>query len=894
MAEEPTCVTPLDFPHRPLNRPALDRIAYRIGAYPHFREAMMRSINQSLPLAGWTHRAPDDPGIALLEGAAILGDILTFYQEHYANEAWLRTARWRDSISDLVRVLGYRLSPGLAGAGTFAFQVKGDAPVTIPAGHPLKADLAELTAQVDFETSAECIAHPALGKFHLYRTRNYADELTAARSICELGPGSAQTLVGENALKAGDRLVLIPSEELWSGSGSTHPAQTVPQFIKLTKVEIVLDRVILHLEGAIATSWTGGATAARVGREFRHFGHNAPIKTTSSVLTGSTITGASQVTTDFNRHLDHLCSQATSLSPYLDVRIMPLDSEVSDLAIGGNILITAPSVSYSGSGKSPYSAMRIISAASPGPMTVGNLSGSTTFVTLQSDLVPNADLSNPTVDLRTMRIHELKGPLFTLRALPTFSWGALPASASNLLCFYGTQRDAVLMAGRRLFLRAPDGREADLTCANPPEDFPADPSEPDLPRMWPLDFTQVPAGFRHEDFDEAAPTVDVFGNLVDVTQGKTERDVPLGNGDARLSFQTFKLPKAPLTYFLSVSATPPEAPELSVWVNGREWTRVDSFFGRSAEEQVWLVREDADGNSYVQTGDGETGARLPSGLQNIVARYRTGSGAYGRAKDGTSPTTPLKLPNLDKLHLLGEVSGGSTPESEDKAREAAPGKIQGLGRLVSIRDYETEVLGIAGVITATAAWGLVDNTPAVLLCVLLEAGREGEFGSLTDADTSSIADTIASYQRCRGSNRFPVVARQAFYRHAWVELTYAADPALIPADVEAAILAALGLADDEGTERSGLFGLRARRLGQPEYATSIEAAVQRVAGVRWCRVTASGLFAAHLADPAAQLLPTAPRTRSELLACDEDELLQLHAAHVVLTSAPTGTVDPCA
>jgi hypothetical protein len=892
MAEEPTCVTPLDFPHRPLNRPALDRIAYRIGAYPHFREAMMRSINQSLPLAGWTHRAPDDPGIALLEGAAILGDILTFYQEHYANEAWLRTARWRDSISDLVRVLGYRLSPGLAGAGTFAFEVKGDAPVTIPAGHPLKADLAEVTTQVDFETSTECVAQPALGKFHLYRERNYSGTL-AGRSKFEITAVDGETdslSLTALGLKKGDKLVLVPGETMWSSPGTTYTAQSVPQFLTVTKVTTTLGRVIVEIEGTLTSQWSSTATAYVLGRNFRHFGHSAPPK-----YVVPTSTGASVSTTSYDRGLDHDCTEPTAVSPSLDTDLIPLDQEVGDLALGSQLLVIGQvSISW-GSTRDPFAVVRTIASATAGPATLGNLSGPSTHVRFTQDLIRNpAASTDPYADIRGIRIHELKSPALTISRVATHPSGNLPASGNNLLFFYGLQKDAALLAGRRLFFRAPDGRTADVVCTSTAMDFFGSVATAHIPRMCGLDFAPSPAGFTYADFDETNPTVEVFGNLVDVTQGKTERDVPLGNGDARLSFQTFKLPKAPLTYFLSASATPPEAPELSVWVNGREWTRVDSFFGRSAEEQVWLVREDADGNSYVQFGDGETGARLPSGLQNVVARYRTGSGAYGPAKDGSSPTTPIKLLNLHKLHLLGEVSGGSAAETEDKAREAAPGKIQGLGRLVSIRDYETEVLGIAGVITATAAWGLVDNTPAVLLCVLLEAGREGEFGSLTDADTSSIADTIASYQRCRGSNRFPVVVRQAFYRYAWTEITYAADPALIPADVEAAIHAALGLAGDEATERSGLFGLRARRLGQPEYATSIEAAVQRVAGVRWCRVTASGLFAAHLADPAAQALPTAPRNRSELLSCGEDELLQLHTAHIVLTSAPTGTVDPCA
>ena len=61
-----------------------------------------------------------------------------------------------------------------------------------------------------------------------------------------------------------------------------------------------------------------------------------------------------------------------------------------------------------------------------------------------------------------------------------------------------------------------------------------------------------------------------------------------------LAFQTFKLPKAPLTYFNSAGETPPEVPELQIYVAGRRWTRVPSMFGRGAKEEIYIVREDAD------------------------------------------------------------------------------------------------------------------------------------------------------------------------------------------------------------------------------------------------------------------------------------------------------------
>ena len=145
MACDPLIDDGFVFPRRANNRPALPHIGYRIGRYDDFVEAMLRRIDAALPLAAWTHREPDDPGIALLQGAAILGDILSFYQEHYANEAYLRTAAWRESVAELVRLTGYRLAPGPRRPrdpglrGCAARQ-----PVTIREGFPVKADLQDV------------------------------------------------------------------------------------------------------------------------------------------------------------------------------------------------------------------------------------------------------------------------------------------------------------------------------------------------------------------------------------------------------------------------------------------------------------------------------------------------------------------------------------------------------------------------------------------------------------------------------------------------------------------------------------------------------------------------------------------------------------------------------
>src|SRR3990172_13369398 len=135
MSAKPTldacgCCEP-DAPATPLtiyNRPALAALVYRVGDYPTFRQAMLQAIPRlgrklaqelglpASPLERWTARQSDDYGIALLEMWATLGDVLTFYQERIANEAYLRTAVERDSVRRLAAMLDYRLNPGVGGA----------------------------------------------------------------------------------------------------------------------------------------------------------------------------------------------------------------------------------------------------------------------------------------------------------------------------------------------------------------------------------------------------------------------------------------------------------------------------------------------------------------------------------------------------------------------------------------------------------------------------------------------------------------------------------------------------------------------------------------------------------------------------------------------------------
>jgi hypothetical protein len=80
-----------DTPVAVVNRPALPAISYRIGTYATFMASMQAALSSSSypALASLKTRDPGDFSIALIDAWAEVLDIITFYTERLANEAYL-------------------------------------------------------------------------------------------------------------------------------------------------------------------------------------------------------------------------------------------------------------------------------------------------------------------------------------------------------------------------------------------------------------------------------------------------------------------------------------------------------------------------------------------------------------------------------------------------------------------------------------------------------------------------------------------------------------------------------------------------------------------------------------------------------------------------------------
>ena len=316
---------------------------------------------------------------------------------------------------------------------------------------------------------------------------------------------------------------------------------------------------------------------------------------------------------------------------------------------------------------------------------------------------------------------------------------------------------------------------------------------------------------------------------------------------------------------------------------GRLWQRVDTFFGQAADAEVYVVRADGAGGHVVQFGDGLSGARLTSGRNNVMAAWRVGSGAMGDLAEDESPKAKDRLKPLSKVMMPGPVTGGAAPESMGGAREAAPGRMQSLGRLVGLADYEAEALAVPGVVKAGAVFAAEAQRPAIALTVLTE-----------DESPEAVAAVEAAMRhadRCRGPARHPLEVVGGRRRYVHLSLLLGYDPAFRTADLDAAVTAALGaLPQADGIPPdTGLFALPQQRFGQDIHISQAIAAVQSVAGVVWVKPDAFGKLPATSDDPAELSVPARPGIAARLTVLPS-EVLALSELHLTL-SVSTVTSD---
>lgn len=198
------------------NPPGLDAVRYRVGEYGRFVSAMLdRLSGPAYPaLRNLTVRTPDDPAIALVDAAAVVGDVLTFYSERIANEGYLRTATEEGSLALLGGLVGHKPRPGVAAETYLAYTVDRDprsgqeTTVVVPRGTRSQSVPGQGEEPQSFETVEDLAARWSWNELQVLQRRPY--QLT----VTQLAKRSSLFAAGTtNNIKQGDQLLLIFSAD---------------------------------------------------------------------------------------------------------------------------------------------------------------------------------------------------------------------------------------------------------------------------------------------------------------------------------------------------------------------------------------------------------------------------------------------------------------------------------------------------------------------------------------------------------------------------------------------------------------------------------------------------------------------------------------------------------
>ncbi len=893
--EETTALTPENH----ANPPGQNALVYRMGRHASFKAAMKAALARQPALHGLTTREDDDFSIALLDTAATVMDVLTFYQERIANEGYLRTATERLSLLELAHAIGYELRPGVAASTYLAFELE-SAPtsamqVSLEAGISAQSVPAPGQLPQTFETVEKIDARV---EWNLLRAQTSLPFRPTRQTMSVTLRGTA------TQLKQGDFLLIVGDERLHNLDSEQWDVRQVVR-LDLDPRKQVTQVTFNQPLGWELPPYTVNPAAQNVHvYAFRSraalFGHNAPDwRLLPDDVRGrfvSTRRPRGRIVTD------------TGQWPGFDLdtsqNVLELDAVYPAIVPGSWVVLSSPDYRELG---------KVLSAGESAEANFG-LSSKVTRLSLEMENFANFSRARRSAVLlaQSEELPVAESPLVEIPAgAPSARLGLeagvlAPLEGGELLLekvvMDFPRNRALAVSGQRMRVRV-RASSINLSAANGVSKT--------IPYLESLVMLQSPvqlsggrtrltlmdkAGFRGSadvtpdqvilaaaaaddplvsevveversllaadeahtrvelqraltnSFDRA--TVSIQGNLAFATQGETRREI-LGSANAGRPWQRFTLKQSPLTY---VSADTPSgaASTLQLRVNDLLWQPAGSLYGQEAAAQVYTARQDDDGKTSVQFGDGGSGARPPSGSENIVAVYRIGSGQVGNVAAGAISMLQSRPLGLKAVTNPLPAAGGDDPEPRDQARRNAPMTTLTLDRLVSLQDYEDFSRAFAGIAKAQAAWLWDGAQRSVVITV---AGPNGLAVRPGERTYDSLAQAIRRYG----------LPYQPFLLLSFSPLTFALqarvdlDPRRTPETVLAGVRSALHAA----------FCFEARDLSHGVAASQVLAVIQAAPGV-----VMADLNTLHLSGAAAGTVLPLPPLRANPARRDAAGLIQ--------------------
>ena len=837
---------PLPSPSNPPNR---ETLAYRAGTYADFLRRMRTALplltvagpdgQPQQPLAPLRTAADDDPSMALLGAAAVVADVLTFYGERIANEGYLTTALERRSVLELARAVGYELVSGVAATTYLAFTAEDTAAVRgrclIPVGTAAHSLPGPGESQQVFETSQALTVRTTWNELSPRKSRRQSlrdgsNVLFLDGTTTKLNPGDLLLVIWRGISGAPDiyQTALVKSVTVMrpeqktrvellaalqppaAATGSSLSAglindQSVPFTEQAVRDDVMMKRwseadlaslldlrgweeddvlsVIARLRASSDTTVEVYALRQRLGC----FGNNAPSRDDiPSGTVPSDTDWQGRAPDSHNIWTDH-SGDAWSPAP-----MIYLERSVPEVLAGTFVVLRDNAAGRE--------SIFTVQSAADRTLAQYGLTGTATGLSLlqMSGAAPNRTDATKYA-LRTTTAFVVSERL-TLATLPILD--PLPTGDPTIIeldtMVLGLRPDQPLWVRGEPWKAAGTVRHQIVRIASVVHEC----GYTRLSLQQPL----------RDTFSRGS--VRINANVVMATHGETTPDEVLGSGDATQTYQEFRLHRPNLVYTPAPTLTGLKS-SLQVFVDGHLWQEVASFYGCGPSDAVYLVRHDDDGLAAITFGDGVRGRRLPSGQENVIARYRTADVLAG-SLDAFRLTLLRDLPlGIRSVTNPVPAVGAHAPETRDEARHNASLHVRTLDRAIGLRDYAAFACASAGLSKATAALLWNGASRMVHLTVAPEDGRriaddDPVIGNLTEA-LGKAADPFV-----------PVGVSGYTPAYFAIAADLVLDPAVDPHNSLASAQAAL----------EAKFSFAERDFGEPVTAAEVLSILQNVPGVR--------------------------------------------------------------
>ncbi len=822
-------------PVRVYNRPGLNAISYRTGNYTQFRESLLARLSASglWALRQLTTRDNDDFTIALLNAWAVVSDVLTFYQERIANEAYLGTATEQLSITELARLIGYELRPGVAASTYLAFTLDENtsaAAILAPGTPQKKPELASLQIETGvkvqsipgpgedpqtFETIKPIAARP---EWNSIKPRLTQPQFSIKDNTVVVISGTGNDLkVGDVVLiRDGLRVKKILKLDLKEDTNTTFlyfspelilPTFTLPPHVPTGAIQNFPLKTALTqdiIQELIKNTWTEEDFSNLVQTQ----GWSEADLTESIAEELARQATAKDAIYVFRKRAAVLGYNAMEQVTYNDKGVPSftewtldeaedtifLDSTYEQILPGSYIAIQKSTDNLDDDNNT----VTVLTAARVDirPQRKYGISARSTQVSFPGEAQIWWEYSddNDISSIRSITVHAQSTPLMLSETPIREAVGGDIIMLGQL--YTGLKKNkTIIVSGERTDLMGVSCTEVRM-----------------LKEVYVVQGMTMIVLDKPLTYAYIRTSVSINANVATATHGETTSE-SLGSGNAAKGFQKFLLRQPPLT-FISAPTPSGTLSTLEIRVNDLLWHEVPSLYNHTSGEHIYTTRQDDAGKTTVLFGDGKNGARVPTGQENIQATYRKGIGTGGLVKANQLSQLISRPTGIKGVTNPVAASGAEDREQQAAARRNATLTIFTLDRIVSLLDYEDFARSFAGITKSLATWTWNGKKRAVFVTI---AGANG-------AAIASTSKTYGDLLKAIAAAGIPEVAvtvesfRPRFFR---VKANIAIHPDYITekviADVKQLLL--------------DLFSFTARAFGQPVAYSEVIAAMQQVPGV---------------------------------------------------------------